>query len=571
MGFQRTVGKNLALYLPVAWMVIEASSYFISRYQLDELLVDIVIIFLLHGLIGVLISTFFKGRKNKKAIAFQSINVFLAFVVVIVFALNPLLFNPSKLRILPLIQNDNPLKDLSSIAVLPIENNLGNNEQDYLLAGLHDDLITEIGKTGTIKTISRTSMKTFTETNKTIKQIGKELDVQAILESGLFALDQEYELRLKIFDSKTENILWAGEYVTSMNQLPKTLEAITEIVSKTIDKANYNEIKINENLSPMAYEEIVKGNELILAFEPASIKKSLLHFQRAIEFDSSNIEGYIGVARGWIYLEQLGSVDPRVSQPEIRKYFSMAQEIDSNHWQTLIWRGVIESLFDFDFEKGIETIERGLAVNPIHSDARSILAHCYMIVGDWSNAWRQMNFAKEIDPLNPQVLTFSANMHFYQGSLLSANKQMEFLGIVQPSNQFYRMYLVLKGEVEDKKSTIQLLQEQYFSISQNNPHLKLDNFIEVSFEESQDFFATHGRIIRYLDSSSDQIDYLSESTMCRTLYYLIPDYDDELFFKYFNLLDERKNSDLPYYSIKSDSPLQKDSRYIAVMEKNGFW
>lgn len=566
------LAQNALIYLGVAWVVIELFNLVILKLDLDPLIINILIIFLVFGLFITLSVSYFKGRWNKKAIILNTVIILLAIFSSGIYAMNPLLFNPSSLRIIPVIQDKNLLQDLSSLAVLPIENNLGDDEHDYLLAGMHDGLITEIGKTGTIKTISRTSMKTFTETTKTIKQIGKELEVEAILESGLYRIGQDYVLRLKIFDTRTEDILWTGEYTTSVPQLPNTLNAITEIVSKTIDKAIQVVIETHEDLSPESYEHVVKGIEFIKTFDPEQIPKALPHFHRAIELDSSNIEGYLGVAKVWIYLQQIGAVDPREARPIIFEFFGKAEALEPDHWKLLGVKSTVESLLNYEMKAGIRFGEESLKINPNNSDRRAALALFYMIVGDWDKAWYHMNYAKEIDPLNPQVIAFAGVLHLNQGNMLSVSKEISILGTIQPSNLLYRKgKLLLPFSKEKPEEAKQLLKDFFSFITIEDAELTINEFIDEKYEETQDLKETNYQLLKYLDQHINQLNTLPSSIIARTLYRELAGYDDELFFKHFQIMDQVKDPELPYMSIRDGNPLQDDPRYIAIMEKNGFW
>jgi hypothetical protein len=170
---RQKLGKNLAIYLGSAWVIMEAANFFIERYNFDPLLLDVLIIILVFGVLSTIILTAFKGRTNKKAVIMQSINVLLAIAAVVVFALDPLLFNPSKLRVFPLTKKENPFEGVHAIAVLPFSNFMGDDSQEYLLAGMHDGLISEIGKLGNLRVISRTSSLPYKDSQKNVNQIGE--------------------------------------------------------------------------------------------------------------------------------------------------------------------------------------------------------------------------------------------------------------------------------------------------------------------------------------------------------------------------------------------------------------
>jgi DNA-binding winged helix-turn-helix (wHTH) protein len=72
--------------------------------------------------------------------------------------------------------------EITSIAVLPLENLSGDPEQEYFAAGIHETLITDLAKLSGLKTvIARTSMMRYQGTDKPLPEIADELGVDAVI------------------------------------------------------------------------------------------------------------------------------------------------------------------------------------------------------------------------------------------------------------------------------------------------------------------------------------------------------------------------------------------------------
>jgi TolB-like protein len=82
--------------------------------------------------------------------------------------------------------NANQSPTIQSLAVLPLANLSGDPEQEYFVDGMTDALISHLGKIGTLRVISRTSIMQYRGSRKRLPEIAKELNVQAVLE-GLFS------------------------------------------------------------------------------------------------------------------------------------------------------------------------------------------------------------------------------------------------------------------------------------------------------------------------------------------------------------------------------------------------
>ena len=100
----RKLGNRLFIYFGSAWLLVEVFNFVIDRYSLDPVFLDFLILIVVFGLPATLIHYFFKGRFNKIAVGFQTLNVIGTIIVLIYFLLHPLSLNPGKLRIIKLYE-----------------------------------------------------------------------------------------------------------------------------------------------------------------------------------------------------------------------------------------------------------------------------------------------------------------------------------------------------------------------------------------------------------------------------------------------------------------------------------
>jgi len=562
------IGKNLAIYLGTAWVVMEASNFFIDRYDLEPLLLDILILFLVFGVFGTITFSYFKGRWNRKAIVIQVAISILAMASVVYFVTNPLFLNPRALRFIKIGGSNGPLENLESVAVLPIQNNLPNKENEYLIAGLHDGIITELGKLGTLKTISRTSTLQYTESTKSLRQIGKELDVKSILESSLSPSEGEYVYRARLLNAKSEELLWSDEFKASIEEFPKLYNDLSQIIATKLNPAVIEDISISQEVNPEAYREILKGNYLRLKFSKKELEQSIIHYKKAIELDSTSIEGYLGVAGAWIYMQQIGVVHPKVAKPNIYYYGDKAIALDSNHWQTLGHLSYRAFYIDYDLELGLALTETGLELNPNNSEMRSAQAFNYMLVNDWEKAWEHMRYAKEIDPLSPQVLAFEAMMFMSDNKLLSGIKNIEKLSLIDQSSLFVKLINVGKErDFGSKKQAIENLKILYADAT-SDPG-ELNRFIDREYERTNDVNLTWLAVLRHFPKTDFQLYYPSRVTL--VLFNFLQGYDDDLFFECLSQMADDNSPVLPTYARKSENPLQNDPRFAQIMTKVGLW
>ena len=78
-----------------------------------------------------------------------------------------------------------PLPDKPSIAVLPFENLSGDPQQERLAGGITEDVITDLSRFRELFVIARNSTEVYKGKPVDIRQVGRELGVQYVLEGSL--------------------------------------------------------------------------------------------------------------------------------------------------------------------------------------------------------------------------------------------------------------------------------------------------------------------------------------------------------------------------------------------------
>ncbi|GAG17459.1 unnamed protein product, partial [marine sediment metagenome] len=68
---------------------------------------------------------------------------------------------------------------INSLAVLPLDNLMGDPEQRYFVEGMHEAITSNLSRLSALTVISRTSAIRYRNTKKLIPEIARELNVDA--------------------------------------------------------------------------------------------------------------------------------------------------------------------------------------------------------------------------------------------------------------------------------------------------------------------------------------------------------------------------------------------------------
>ena len=98
---------------------------------------------------------------------------------------------------------------ISALAVIPLENLSRDPEQEYFADGITDDLITNLAKVSNVRVTSRTSIMRYKGAKKNIKEIGRELGVDAVVEGTVTRSGNRIRITAQLIQVSTDMHLWA--------------------------------------------------------------------------------------------------------------------------------------------------------------------------------------------------------------------------------------------------------------------------------------------------------------------------------------------------------------------------
>lgn len=374
--------------------------------------------------------------------------------------------------------------DGKSIAVLPFENLTRDTVNEPFAVGVHDDLITQISKIGSIKTISRTSVMQYRRTIKTIPQIAAELGVATILEGGIQKAGDRVRVNVQLIDAASDHHLWSESYdrqLTAENIFAIQEEiatSVAEALHATLSPEQKNRLASVPTRNMAALEEYFAGRQNVANRTVHMLEKGAAHFERAIELDADFALAYVGLADAVVLQnvygslpehEMLARVEPLLDKAlaldenlgeayaslggmnyHIRNYeaaeaaYQRALELNPNYALTYLWYG---SLLIDGFDRVMESFamtSKAAELDPMSCTININLGIVHDVLGDFDAAMLQYNRVAEIDPGYAIVYPHIGFVHWEaHGDLVTAFPWFMKAIDVSPASPNYPAYLGL--------------------------------------------------------------------------------------------------------------------------------
>src|SRR2546425_7421393 len=175
------------------------------------------------------------------------------------------------------------------VAVLPLANMSSDAKDEIFSDGMTEELISALSKIAGLRVIARTSVMRYKDSKKPIGEIGKELNVSAILEGSVRKAGNKIRITVQLADPETEEQMWSERYDRDLADI---FAIQSEIAQKVADALEI-EIKKAEKLSldkkatdnKEAYALYLEGSHFLNTRTEEGLRKTIEGFEKALEKD----------------------------------------------------------------------------------------------------------------------------------------------------------------------------------------------------------------------------------------------------------------------------------------------
>src|SRR5262245_23385456 len=152
---------------------------------------------------------------------------------------------------------------IRSIAVLPLQNLLGDPAHEYFADGMTETLIGRLAQIHSLRVISRTSAMTFKGTRKPLPEIARELGVDAVTEGSVQRENGRVKVMIQLVHGATDTHLWSREYERATTDVLKLqseiAQAIADEIRIQVTPEERNRITSSASVNPAAHEAYLLG------------------------------------------------------------------------------------------------------------------------------------------------------------------------------------------------------------------------------------------------------------------------------------------------------------------------
>jgi serine/threonine protein kinase/Tfp pilus assembly protein PilF len=302
-----------------------------------------------------------------------------------------------------------------SIAVLPFTDMSPEKDQEYFAEGIAEELINALAHIQGLRVVARTSAFVLKGMNLDIREIGRKLDVRAVLEGSLRKSGNKVRITAQLIDVQDGFHLWSERFDREMDDIfaiqDEISAAIVDSLKVRLGVGEKTTLQKRSTDDPEAYNLYLKGLYFVARPSPETYDKALGFFRAATEKDPNFAPPYAGIAQVYGGLGIMNFAPPAEMWPKAKTALQKALSLDEDLAEAHAVAAQMAFWYEWDWEAAGRSINRVLALNPGDAMSHGLRGWYCLNRRLFDEAIAEVKKALEIDPLMPIFYAWSIGLH----------------------------------------------------------------------------------------------------------------------------------------------------------------
>ncbi len=314
--------------------------------------------------------------------------------------------------------------DLTSVAVLPFANMAHDPSQDFFVEGIHEALITDLAKLGTLKVTSRNSVLRYKDHTLQLEDVARELGVDALIEGSVLRAGDKVRITAQLIMGATDEHAWAESYDRDVADVLGVLSDVSRSIAREVQARLGGQSATAgapmegaappvqaRRVHPEALDAYLRArqalnNGLISAgtsvrYLTQSVLDAQKQFQQAVTVDPQYADAWSGLAFTTMSQAFFGLRPAADALGPAREAAGKALEIDPSQAEAYAALGFMDLFFEWRFDRAKLELEKALSLDPYDVHIRHGYADYLVAHGRARESVDQLRIARGHNPNAP--------------------------------------------------------------------------------------------------------------------------------------------------------------------------
>jgi TolB-like protein len=295
--------------------------------------------------------------------------------------------------------------DPKAIAVLPLEDLTGGEDQEYFSAGMHDALIASLSKISALRVVSRNSALRL-DRSLPMQEIGRTLRARNIIEGSVTREGSRVRVIIQLVDAAKDTQIWAAnferEFKSVLSLQGEMAKSIASAVNVQLTDEEEQRLARTETVDPDIYDKYLRGMYLLTQPNNRVRRRGIKILEALVDEGKTDARVYAALAFGYAALGH--SPYPEGMFVASKEAAQRAMELDDSIPEIYLSLGMHALYYDWNFDVAESQLQRALELNP---SLTATVYHYAWLMELWQYSDKALPLGDktaELDPLSPYIL-----------------------------------------------------------------------------------------------------------------------------------------------------------------------
>jgi adenylate cyclase len=455
----------------------------------------------------------------------------------------------------------------NSIAVLPFKNMSADPEQEYFCEGMAEEIINALTHIMDLRVVARTSAFSFKGREEDIREIGRKLSVDTVLEGSVRKAGNRLRITAQLIDVDDGYHLWSEKYDRDLEDIFAIQDeislAIVENLKLKLLEGEKTALLKRPTDDAEAYTLYLKGIYFAFKLTLENLQKALKYFREALDRDPGLASAHAGIAMVYGAMSSLDLALPKETMLKAKAALQKALQLDENLAEIHALTAMIAYYYEWDWDAAERSFSRTFSLNPGHSWAHAWNGWFCVAMNRFDEAVREIKLAQKVDPLMPIFYAFSVGIHVAAGKYDEAIDEFRRATELEPNIGLAYFHLgcayMYKGELDTAVSKFQKSRELGVSPGW------AEGMIGIIYTKRGE----KEKAVQILDELVELREQAYASSWCMALLCAALD-DFDRAFEFFDKAEEDRETLMPFtpvYIECANPAIKGDPRYKALLKR----